>query len=40
MAERGVVSAPNMAAGVPFTIGGITPTVSVDALAGDPGKKP
>jgi len=28
MAERGVVSAPNMAVGQPFNIGGTTPTVS------------
>jgi membrane protease subunit (stomatin/prohibitin family) len=30
MAERGVVSAPNMAVGVPFNISGIQPTSSVD----------
>ncbi|HEV2580180.1 MAG TPA: hypothetical protein VGT44_04945, partial [Ktedonobacteraceae bacterium] len=30
MAERGVVSAPNMAIGQPFTIGGVQPTGSVD----------
>lgn len=30
MAERGVVSAPNMAIGQPFTIGGVQPTASTD----------
>jgi membrane protease subunit (stomatin/prohibitin family) len=30
MAERGVVSAPNMAVGQPFHIGGVTPTVAED----------
>ncbi len=30
MAERGVVSAPNMAIGQPFTINGVQPTVSTD----------
>jgi hypothetical protein len=30
MAERGVVSAPNMAIGQPFTINGVQPTSSVD----------
>ncbi len=30
MAERGVVSAPNMAVGQPFTIGGATPTTTTD----------
>lgn len=29
LAERGVVSAPNMAIGAPFNIGGVTPTVPV-----------
>ena len=33
MAERGVVSAPNMAVGQPFTVGGVLPTVGADALA-------
>lgn len=33
MAERGVVSAPNMAIGYPFNINGVTPTTSVDRLA-------
>lgn len=33
MAERGVVSAPNMAAGVPFSIGGVTPTIPVNGVA-------
>ncbi|MBV8751092.1 MAG: SPFH domain-containing protein [Candidatus Eremiobacteraeota bacterium] len=32
MAERGVVSAPNMAVGAPFAIGGAVPTVPVDGL--------
>lgn len=30
MAERGVVSAPNMAVGLPFTISGVQPTASTD----------
>ncbi len=30
MAERGVVSAPNMAVGVPFNINGVQPTASTD----------
>lgn len=30
MAERGVVSAPNMAIGVPFQISGVQPTISTD----------
>ncbi|MEO8969976.1 MAG: SPFH domain-containing protein [Ktedonobacteraceae bacterium] len=30
MAERGVVSAPNMAIGQPFTIGGVQPTANTD----------
>ncbi len=30
MAERGVVSAPNMAVGQPFNIGGATPTIAED----------
>jgi membrane protease subunit (stomatin/prohibitin family) len=34
MAERGVVSAPNMAAGVPYHVGGALPTVAIDRLAG------
>jgi hypothetical protein len=33
MAERGVVSAPNMAIGAPFSVGGVMPTVAADALA-------
>jgi membrane protease subunit (stomatin/prohibitin family) len=33
MAERGVVSAPNMAIGQPFTIGGAVPNVPVDGVA-------
>jgi membrane protease subunit (stomatin/prohibitin family) len=38
MAERGVVSAPNMAVGVPYQVGGVTPTVSVDGGAQAQGK--
>jgi hypothetical protein len=34
MAERGVVSAPNMAAGVPYHVGGALPTVAIDRVAG------
>ena len=34
MAERGVVSAPNMAVGEPFQIGAAMPTVSADGYAG------
>jgi membrane protease subunit (stomatin/prohibitin family) len=33
MAERGVVSAPNMAIGQPFSIGGVVPTVPIDGVA-------
>jgi membrane protease subunit (stomatin/prohibitin family) len=33
MAERGVVSAPNMAIGQAFTIGGSVPTIPVEAVA-------
>ncbi|MBV9849226.1 MAG: SPFH domain-containing protein [Armatimonadetes bacterium] len=33
MAERGVPSAPNMAVGEPFHIGGVQPTVSADGYA-------
>jgi membrane protease subunit (stomatin/prohibitin family) len=36
MAERGVVSAPNMACGLPFQIGGVQPTYGVDKMAGNP----
>lgn len=32
MAERGLISAPNMAAGVPFNIGGVVPTLATDGL--------
>lgn len=32
MAERGLLSAPNMAAGVPFNIGGVVPTLETDGL--------
>jgi hypothetical protein len=34
MAERGIVSAPNMAVGEPFAIGGVTPTFSTEGIAG------
>jgi membrane protease subunit (stomatin/prohibitin family) len=33
MAERGVLSAPNMAVGAPYFVGGVTPTMSVDGAA-------
>jgi membrane protease subunit (stomatin/prohibitin family) len=33
MAERGVISAPNMAIGQSFSIGGVVPTISTDAMA-------
>jgi membrane protease subunit (stomatin/prohibitin family) len=37
MAERGVVSAPNMAVGVPYTVGGAMPTFPVnDSVSGRP----
>ncbi len=32
MAEKGVVSAPNMAAGLPFNIGGVLPNVAVASM--------
>jgi hypothetical protein len=31
MAEKGVVSAPNMAAGLPYYVDGVVPTISIDA---------
>jgi hypothetical protein len=34
MAERGVVSAPNMAIGAPFHIGGVQPTLGVEHFTG------
>lgn len=34
MAERGVVSAPNMAIGAPFNIGGVLPTFGIEAMTG------
>ncbi len=34
MAERGIVSAPNMAVGEPFTIGGATPTFPTEGFVG------
>ncbi len=36
MAERGAVSAPNMAVGLPFNVGGTTQTVSADRFIGGP----
>ena len=33
MAERGVVSAPNMAIGQSFSIGGVVPTLATEPLA-------
>ena len=36
MAERGVVSAPNMAVGQPFNIGGVQPTIGADACTARP----
>jgi hypothetical protein len=33
MAERGVVSAPNMAIGQGFSIGGAVPTIPTEAIA-------
>ncbi len=40
LAERGVVSAPNMAIGAPFTIGGAVPTTPVGSLAPTAGPPP
>lgn len=34
LAERGVVSAPNMAIGAPFNVGGVIPTTQVSGLLG------
>jgi membrane protease subunit (stomatin/prohibitin family) len=34
MAERGVVSAPNMAIGAPFNIGGVMPTFAIEEMTG------
>src|SRR5262249_13383340 len=34
LAERGVVSAPNMAVGQPFTIGGALPVASIGSIPG------
>ena len=34
MAERGVVSAPNMAIGAPFNIGGVLPTFGIEEMTG------
>jgi membrane protease subunit (stomatin/prohibitin family) len=39
MAERGLISAPNMAVGAPFSIGGAMPTLSVDSTI-KPGHAP
>jgi hypothetical protein len=33
MAEKGVVSAPNMAIGLPYYVGGALPTITVDGAA-------
>lgn len=33
MAERGVLSAPNMAVGAPYFVGGVMPTLNVDSAA-------
>jgi len=38
MAERGVVSAPNMAIGAPFNIGGVLPTFGVEEMTGTLGE--
>jgi membrane protease subunit (stomatin/prohibitin family) len=40
MAERGVVSAPNMAIGAPFNIGGVQPTYSVESITGPAAEPP
>jgi hypothetical protein len=40
MAERGVVSAPNMAIGAPFNIGGVQPTFSVESMTAPGGEPP
>jgi membrane protease subunit (stomatin/prohibitin family) len=36
MAERGLISAPNMAVGAPFNIGSVAPTLGVDGLIKTP----
>jgi hypothetical protein len=36
LADRGVVSAPNMAVGLPFNIGGAMPTVQTETFAPPP----
>jgi hypothetical protein len=33
MAERGIVSAPNMAVGLPYHVGGALPTISLETMA-------
>ena len=40
MAERGVVSAPNMAIGAPFNIGGVQPTFGVESMTAPAGEPP
>ncbi len=40
MAERGLISAPNMAVGAPFTIGSVTPIMNVDAITHTPPAPP
>ena len=40
MAERGVVSAPNMAIGAPFNIGGVQPTFGVESMVAPAGEPP
>jgi len=40
MAERGVVSAPNMAIGLPFNISGVTTTASTDRYTLNPPAAP
>src|SRR5579864_6840205 len=40
MAERGVVSAPNMAIGLPFTISGVQPTASTDRYTANSSNTP
>lgn len=38
MAERGAISAPNMAIGAPFNFGGVTPTMGVEPFINNPAK--
>ncbi len=39
MAERGLITAPNMAAGIGFTVQGVVPTLSQDGLFAPPAKQ-